>query len=339
MGAREDLDRTGRTRPAITDILERWAAGIETHAMLVTGVDGLAAERRRGLIAELLRRGWLRSQMALHLGIPQRFLEATGSSAPKTALPSAPKHPSGTMLRVSAQEVREQQRSTGVSAVTPGRSSTPNVAPERPTEASAPKVLTLVPSPVAKAAQELREAIEEESGEEPLEAVAASPAPAGAASGSARRGFAVIDAERRREIARRGGLAVQASGLAHKFTSEEAQAAGRKGGRGRPSKPEPVEPSSETRLVTIDDVVRKHVEPDPARPLGAEIAIAEERGTDAVAKVIRQNADARSQAAEEFRQLAAKWKGQRFAPELMGVFDEIDALGLYLPGGRRAAAE
>jgi general stress protein YciG len=46
-------------------------------------------------------------------------------------------------------------------------------------------------------------------------------------------GFAVLSAERRREIARKGGRAAQAKGRAHQFTSEEAVAAGQKGGRVR----------------------------------------------------------------------------------------------------------
>ena len=44
------------------------------------------------------------------------------------------------------------------------------------------------------------------------------------------RGFAAMDEERQREIARMGGKAAHASGRAHEFTSEEAREAGRKGG-------------------------------------------------------------------------------------------------------------
>ena len=46
-----------------------------------------------------------------------------------------------------------------------------------------------------------------------------------------RRGFAAMDPERRREIARHGGRAAHARGTAHKFTTAEAKIAGRKGGR------------------------------------------------------------------------------------------------------------
>lgn len=38
-----------------------------------------------------------------------------------------------------------------------------------------------------------------------------------------------MDQARRREVARRGGFAVQQSGRAHKWTPETAQVAGRKG--------------------------------------------------------------------------------------------------------------
>ncbi len=44
------------------------------------------------------------------------------------------------------------------------------------------------------------------------------------------RGFAAMDDEKQREIASEGGRAAHASGHAHEFDSEEARAAGRKGG-------------------------------------------------------------------------------------------------------------
>ena len=43
------------------------------------------------------------------------------------------------------------------------------------------------------------------------------------------RGLAAISTERRREIARMGGLTSQARGTAHQWTAEEASAAGKKG--------------------------------------------------------------------------------------------------------------
>jgi uncharacterized protein len=53
-----------------------------------------------------------------------------------------------------------------------------------------------------------------------------------------KRGFASMSAEKKREIASKGGKAAHAMGTAHTWTSEEAQAAGRKGGSisRRPSK-------------------------------------------------------------------------------------------------------
>jgi general stress protein YciG len=44
------------------------------------------------------------------------------------------------------------------------------------------------------------------------------------------RGFASMDPEEQREIARKGGKAAHEKGTAHEFTSDEARAAGRKGG-------------------------------------------------------------------------------------------------------------
>lgn len=44
------------------------------------------------------------------------------------------------------------------------------------------------------------------------------------------RGFASMDAAKQRAIASRGGRAAHEQGTAHEFSSEEARAAGRKGG-------------------------------------------------------------------------------------------------------------
>jgi general stress protein YciG len=44
------------------------------------------------------------------------------------------------------------------------------------------------------------------------------------------RGFASMSSDKKKEIASKGGKAAHALGTAHKWTSEEAQAAGRKGG-------------------------------------------------------------------------------------------------------------
>lgn len=45
-----------------------------------------------------------------------------------------------------------------------------------------------------------------------------------------KRGFAAMDPEKQKEIARKGGRAAHEKGTAHEFTSEEARNAGRKGG-------------------------------------------------------------------------------------------------------------
>lgn len=47
----------------------------------------------------------------------------------------------------------------------------------------------------------------------------------------AARGFALLSPEKRKEIATLGGKAAQACGRGHRFTTEEARAAGRIGGR------------------------------------------------------------------------------------------------------------
>jgi len=45
------------------------------------------------------------------------------------------------------------------------------------------------------------------------------------------RGFAAMDRNLVREIARKGGKAAHAAGTAHEFTGDEARVAGRKGGQ------------------------------------------------------------------------------------------------------------
>lgn len=44
------------------------------------------------------------------------------------------------------------------------------------------------------------------------------------------RGFATLPVEKRRELAKRGGMMAHAAGNGHGFTSDEAKVAGRKGG-------------------------------------------------------------------------------------------------------------
>jgi general stress protein YciG len=53
----------------------------------------------------------------------------------------------------------------------------------------------------------------------------------GSSEATRRRGFAAMDPERQREIAREGGRASHQHGTAHEWSSEEAAAAGRKGGQ------------------------------------------------------------------------------------------------------------
>ncbi len=48
---------------------------------------------------------------------------------------------------------------------------------------------------------------------------------------TSRRGFASMDPEKQREIARKGGRVAHEKGTAHEWSSEEARAAGRQGGR------------------------------------------------------------------------------------------------------------
>ena len=48
-----------------------------------------------------------------------------------------------------------------------------------------------------------------------------------------KRGFASMDKEERREIARAGGIKAHQLGKAHTFSSAEARIAGRKGGKAK----------------------------------------------------------------------------------------------------------
>ncbi len=45
-----------------------------------------------------------------------------------------------------------------------------------------------------------------------------------------KRGFACLNPDQVRELARRGGVAAHRAGTAHEFNTDEARAAGRKGG-------------------------------------------------------------------------------------------------------------
>ena len=67
------------------------------------------------------------------------------------------------------------------------------------------------------------------------------------------RGFAAMDRSKVSEIASKGGKAAHAAGTAHQFTSDEARAAGKKGGvaphirRGRGPRQSAILPTSESR--------------------------------------------------------------------------------------------
>lgn len=52
-------------------------------------------------------------------------------------------------------------------------------------------------------------------------------------AGTSNRGFASMDANKQREIASKGGRAAHQKGTAHQWSSDEARAAGRKGGVSR----------------------------------------------------------------------------------------------------------
>src|ERR1700744_6197662 len=56
------------------------------------------------------------------------------------------------------------------------------------------------------------------------------PSPAAPRRGTSARGFASMDPEKQREIARKGGRAAHQEGSADEFPPEEAGSAGRKGG-------------------------------------------------------------------------------------------------------------
>ncbi|GAA4013104.1 hypothetical protein GCM10022408_27530 [Hymenobacter fastidiosus] len=64
-------------------------------------------------------------------------------------------------------------------------------------------------------------------------------------NGKSVRGFAAMDPAEQRRIASEGGRASHESGRGHRFTSEEARAAGRKGGQA--SRPSPGSPARAAR--------------------------------------------------------------------------------------------
>ena len=68
------------------------------------------------------------------------------------------------------------------------------------------------------------------------------------------RGFASMASDKQREIASKGGRAAHLKGTAHEWTSEEARAAGRKGGQ--------ISRGGRGRLI----IPQAQPQPNPARP-------------------------------------------------------------------------
>lgn len=60
------------------------------------------------------------------------------------------------------------------------------------------------------------------------------------------RGFASMDKEKQRAIARKGGKAAHQKGTAHEWTSDEARLAGRKGGQATGRRTRAAEPAAVT---------------------------------------------------------------------------------------------
>ncbi len=77
------------------------------------------------------------------------------------------------------------------------------------------------------------------------------------------RGFAAMDPARRRLISSNGGKAAHLKGTGHEFTSDEARAAGQKGGRARAM-------ARAARLPPLDGSAGPSPAPPPAQPKPAD---------------------------------------------------------------------
>ncbi len=77
--------------------------------------------------------------------------------------------------------------------------------------------------------------------------------------GATKQGFAGMDPAKQKEIARRGGRNAHLKGTAHQWTSAEAVAAGRKGGKSRARKLAEAEAEYIKRLDSGD---RQHKQED-----------------------------------------------------------------------------
>ena len=82
--------------------------------------------------------------------------------------------------------------------------------------------------------------------------------------GTSNRGFASMDPDKQRAIAAQGGRAAHAQGVAHEFDSEEARAAGRKGGQARSSR------SAAARAASMDRDIQGGLS-SPTRSLDDEL--------------------------------------------------------------------
>jgi general stress protein YciG len=65
------------------------------------------------------------------------------------------------------------------------------------------------------------------------------------------RGFASMNKEKQREIARKGGKAAHDKGTAHEWTPEEAREAGRKGGLAGRNRRDAASPDSSARSESL----------------------------------------------------------------------------------------
>ncbi len=68
------------------------------------------------------------------------------------------------------------------------------------------------------------------------------------------RGFAAMDSAKHKAIASAGGRRAHELGTAHKWTSEEAREAGRKGGEESARRREAANEADDDRVFTADDI-------------------------------------------------------------------------------------
>lgn len=80
----------------------------------------------------------------------------------------------------------------------------------------------------------------------------------------ARRGFAVMDRDKQREIASKGGRAAHEKGTAHRWSEEEAKEAGRKGGAASHRNAHRTGPRQAKDSMTAEPVVEEPSTEEPA---------------------------------------------------------------------------